>query len=51
MDKIKILYHFSRNEHSASHKHSNSNLIISYNAPQKEECIDAQGMDNARDLT
>jgi hypothetical protein len=50
MDKIKTLYRFSRNEHSASHKHSNSHLIISYNAPNKEESV-AQGMDNARDLT
>ena len=50
MDKIKRLYRFSRNEHSACHEHSHSHLITSCNAPQKQESIVAQSMDNARDV-
>ena len=42
---------FSRNKPSASHKHSHSHLIIYYNAPQKQENIVSQSMDDARDVT
>ena len=50
-ERDKILYRFSRNEPSASHKHSHSHLFVYYNAPQKQENIVAQSMDNARDVT